>query len=82
MIDIIQNKVLELEELPIYEDSKIPTNLDIIPKPKNSNYDPIVLPKEFYGPSLNPIKIEQPLGPSFVMEGNYLKWRKFSLRIG
>jgi primary-amine oxidase len=86
LVDILQRKVLELIELPIEvsEFSSKDRKGDKVPSPENSNFDPTVVPEQFYsnGPQLNPIKIEQPLGPSFSMNGNHLKWRNFGMRIG
>ncbi len=86
LVDVLQKKVLEITELPIHDSEYSPQDRsgDSVPHPENSNYDPIMVSQQFYstGPQLNPIKIEQPLGPSFKLNGNHLTWGKFGMKIG
>jgi primary-amine oxidase len=56
-------------------------DLGVVPfPPKSGSYYP-----EDNGPlraDLKPLEISQPDGPSFVVEGNLVRWQKWSLRVG
>ncbi|MFL5862602.1 MAG: primary-amine oxidase [Solirubrobacteraceae bacterium] len=45
-------------------------------------YIPRLVPGLHLRSDLTPLQISQPSGPSFVLEGNLLRWQKWSLRIG
>jgi len=69
-VDLISREVVELID---HEDLPIPT--------EEGNFDD----PEFTGPprtSLRPIRITQPEGPSFTVEGDVVTWEGWSVRVG
>jgi primary-amine oxidase len=45
-------------------------------------YVPRLVPGQQLRQDVKPLEIRQPEGPSFTLEGNLLRWQKWSLRIG
>ncbi|HXD67783.1 MAG TPA: primary-amine oxidase [Solirubrobacteraceae bacterium] len=45
-------------------------------------YIPRLVPGLQLRPDVKPLEITQPAGPSFTLEGNLLRWQKWSMRVG
>ena len=69
IFDLNKNQILEIQDFGIVE----------IP-PEDANYSRKY--QNEFRTDLKPIKITQPEGPSFIVEGNKVSWQKWSLRIG
>lgn len=65
---------MEVERIVDYGVRKMPT--------EDGNYYPEVSDSIKFRTDLKPLEIIQPEGPSFTVEGNLIKWQKWSFRYG
>jgi primary-amine oxidase len=55
----------------------------VVPEPATmGEYIPRLVPGQRLRDDIKPLEIVQPDGPSFTLDGNLLRWQKWSLRIG
>ena len=71
VVDLNAMELLEVEDTGALEE---PATM--------GEYIPRLVPGLTLRPDVRPLQISQPDGPSFVLEGNELRWQKWSLRIG
>lgn len=65
---------MEVDRIEDYGVRKMPTH--------DGNYFPEVSDSINFRTDLKPLEIIQPEGPSFIIEGNLIKWQKWSFRYG
>jgi len=82
--DVISGKVVDIEDLPVTSGfGSAESNGKRVTVPRTPvNYDPDLLPSDFMRRDVKPLQVLSPSGPSFVVDGNLIKWQKFSFRVG
>jgi primary-amine oxidase len=71
IVDLNRMELLEVED-----DGGVPEPLTM------GEYVPRLVPGQLLREDVKPLEIVQPEGASFTLEGNLLRWQKWSLRIG
>ncbi|ODM86764.1 Peroxisomal primary amine oxidase [Orchesella cincta] len=82
VVDILEGKVFDIEELPTHEDFDA-NNKDgnIVPN-ETSNFHPDLRPVDSFRNDLKPVKLTQSGGASYSVTGNQISWQKYKMRIG
>lgn len=70
IVDLNENKILKF----------IDGNKSPIPKNEGTDYRLSTQKPPFF-PRINPISIEQPLGPSFTIDGHHVKWANWEFHV-
>jgi primary-amine oxidase len=73
---------VQIDDLPIHNDFTVKQGETTKIPAATSNYDPDILPENFLRKNLKPLAVNQPDGPSFIVNGNEISWQKFKIRIG
>ncbi|HEX4012201.1 MAG TPA: primary-amine oxidase [Solirubrobacteraceae bacterium] len=71
VVDLNSMELLEVEDTGVIDE---PATM--------GEYVPRLVPGQRLRTDLRPLSIVQPDGPSFTLEGNLLRWQKWSLRVG
>jgi primary-amine oxidase len=71
VVDLNAMELLELEDTGAIEEPET-----------MGEYIPRLVPGLTLRTDIRPLDITQPSGPSFVLEGNLLRWQKWSMRVG
>ncbi|CAL8110438.1 unnamed protein product [Orchesella dallaii] len=83
VVDMLQRKVINIEELPTHENDLDGSNKqgNTVPR-ETTNYDPALRPANSFRNDLKPVKVTQSSGVSYTVAGNQLSWQKYKMRIG
>ena len=73
-VELVQMRILK------YSDMNKKTTPPPVPKSEGTDYRLSVQTPPFF-PHLNPISIEQPLGPSFTIDGHLVKWANWEFHV-
>ena len=71
VVDLNHVELLEIEDGPVIEEPEV-----------MGEYVPGHVPGMEQRSDLEPLEVTQPQGPSFVLDGNKLRWQKWSMRVG
>ena len=72
--------ILDLSTMTVIRYIDLPARKPPVPKKEGTDYRFSSLTPPFFHP-LNPISMEQPLGPSFTLDGNKVKWANWEFHV-
>jgi len=82
-VDMISKEVIDIVDLPVCPGNEPTATERPIPPPQEPHeYDPRVLPQDYYRTDVKPLQITQPKGPSFKINGNSISWQNWEMIVG